>query len=329
MADTLFPPCTSWCPFWWWRCSGSSLNRHLCALCWEGSQGDWDEALLCSETSGSSADWSQPPRWSWSCLVKISESSPPSSRSSLADLAPFHQLWSWEWPRFWSSTLKKVQQWWGRSQRRASFLIPSVCFSGSAAVLSSLANWSDVGGDLVHFYRPTWSWMCHVTSDSSLSWFLMSMWLLTKTQKLREPDETPDRAQVFCLVESWLRSPETWLVFGCADCRVPLSGHRKRGCNSRILTFWNNMRGLQTGWRVQVNNNCLNTNHDWHFFLLLLELHGKVVKRGYSRSRPKWRSTHSRSLFGLEKRCSFMMLLQVLQFVSSIMLMQPEWSCYW
>lgn len=38
-----------------------------------------------------------------------------------------------------------------------------------------------------------------------------------------------------------------------------------------------------------MNNNCLNTDHDWHFFLL--ESQGKVVKRGYSRSRPKWRST--------------------------------------
>lgn len=189
MADTLFPPCTSWCPFWWWRCSGSGLFRHLCALCWEGSRGDWDEGVLCSEMLGSSADWSRPPRWSWSCLVRISESSPPSFRSSLADLAPCLQLWSWGWQRFWSSTRTKVQQWWGRYQRKASFLCFRVFLQWfSCCLLWCLASWSDDGGNLVHFYRPTSHRLrCATLSlDSPLSWFLMSMWLLTKTQNLIE-----------------------------------------------------------------------------------------------------------------------------------------------
>lgn len=109
MVDKLGPPCTSLCPFWWWRCLGSGLNWYLCALCWACSQGGWDEVLLCPVTWGSSADWSRPPRWSWSRLVRILDRFPRSSRLSLAGLFPSHQLWSWGEPRIWSSTRTKVR----------------------------------------------------------------------------------------------------------------------------------------------------------------------------------------------------------------------------
>lgn len=135
MADTLDPPCTSWCPFWWWRCLDSGPNWHLCALYSACSQGGWCEGLLCPETLGSSADWSRPPRWSWSRLVRTLNRSPRSSRSSLAGLIPSHQLWSWGSPRIWGSTRTKARRSWGWLRGRASFLIWRLCGCGSAAGL--------------------------------------------------------------------------------------------------------------------------------------------------------------------------------------------------
>lgn len=115
-AGTPFPPYTSWCPSWRWRCWGSGPGQPLCGpesgLCQARrlQLSPCRKEVLCS---GSSTGQSLPARQSWSSCLWLNQGcfQPPlHSVGSLGYLAPRRCPPSFRWGSPWTvcSTPRKV-----------------------------------------------------------------------------------------------------------------------------------------------------------------------------------------------------------------------------